>query len=83
MCLAIPAKITAINGDMATIDMGGVSREASLMLLPEAGLGDYVLVHAGFAIQAIDEEEAQATLRLFAEIEAAEGDATPGLAVPA
>ncbi len=83
MCLAIPAKITAINGDMATIDMGGVSREASLMLLPEAGLGDYVLVHAGFAIQAIDEEEAQATLRLFAEIEAAEGGATPDLAVPA
>lgn len=83
MCLAIPAKITAINGDMAIIDMGGVSREASLMLLPEAGLGDYVLVHAGFAIQAIDEEEAQATLRLFAEIEAAEGGATPDLAVPA
>ena len=68
MCLAIPAKITAIDGTLATIDMGGVSRETSLLLLPEASLGDYVLVHAGFAIQAIDEEEAQETLKLFAEM---------------
>jgi hydrogenase expression/formation protein HypC len=68
MCLAIPAKIIAIDGTLATIDMEGVSREASMALLPEAQLGDYVLVHAGFAIQAIDEEEARATLALFAEM---------------
>ncbi len=68
MCLAIPAKITAVNGALATIDMGGISREASLLLLPEARLGDYVLVHAGFAIQSIDEQEAQETLKLFSEM---------------
>jgi len=76
MCLAIPARVTSINGSMATVDLGGVSRQASLLLLPEVKVGDYVLIHAGFAIQTIDEAEAQETLRLFAEIEAAmeEGD---------
>lgn len=76
MCLAIPAKITAIDGTLATIDMGGVSRETSLLLLPEAQLGDYVLVHAGFAIQSLNEEEAQETLRLFAEMAAAQAAAS-------
>ncbi len=68
MCLAIPAKVVEIEGNMATIEIGGVSRQASLMLVPETEIGDYVLVHAGFAIQRLDEEEAMETLRLLAEI---------------
>lgn len=67
MCLAIPSKITAINGEMATIDVDGVRREASLMLLEAADVGDYVIVHAGFAIQKLDEAAALETLKLLRE----------------
>ncbi len=73
MCLAIPAKVIAIEDDMAVVELGGVTRRASLMLVPETKVGDYVLLHAGFAIQRLDEEEAQETLRLFAEMAAMEG----------
>ena len=73
MCLAIPAKVIAIEDDMAVVELGGVTRWASLMLVPETKVGDYVLLHAGFAIQRLDEEEAQETLRLFAEMAAMEG----------
>jgi hydrogenase expression/formation protein HypC len=69
MCLAVPAKIVERNDWLATVDVSGVTRQVSLMLLPEAAVGDYVLVHAGFAIQAIDEEEALRTLELFKELE--------------
>lgn len=69
MCLAVPAKIVERNGLMATVDISGVTRQVSLMLLPEAVIGDYVLIHAGFAIQGIDEEEALRTLELFKELE--------------
>ena len=69
MCLAVPAKIVERNDWLATVDISGVTRQVSLMLLPEAAVGDYVLVHAGFAIQAIDEEEALRTLELFKELE--------------
>ena len=72
MCLAVPARIMSLTGDLATIDLGGVSREASLSLTPEARVGDYVLLHAGFAIQTLDEAEAQETLRLFEEMLAQE-----------
>jgi hydrogenase expression/formation protein HypC len=65
MCLAIPSKITAIDNDMATIDVDGVQREASLLLLADARIGDYVIVHAGFAIQKIDEVAARETLQLL------------------
>ncbi|NWF53590.1 MAG: HypC/HybG/HupF family hydrogenase formation chaperone [Syntrophaceae bacterium] len=69
MCLAIPSEIVAIKDNMATIDLGGVRREVSLLLLPEeASVGEYVLVHAGFAIQKIDKEAAEETLKLFEEI---------------
>lgn len=71
MCLAIPAKVIAIEDNMAVVELGGVTRQASLMLVPETKVGDYVLLHAGFAIQRLDEEEAQETLRLFAEMAAA------------
>lgn len=69
MCLAVPGKIIAIEDLLATIDISGVTRKVSLMLLPETKIGDFVLVHAGFAIQAIDEEEANKTLALFKELE--------------
>jgi len=73
MCLAIPSEIIEIKDKMATIDLGGVRREVSLLLLPEeASVGDYVLVHAGFAIHKIDKEAAEETLKLFEEIAAKE-----------
>ncbi len=57
MCLAFPAKIVAIKDTLATVEKSGVKRDASLMLLPDAKVGDYVLIHAGFAMQVVDEEE--------------------------
>ena len=71
MCLAIPSKITKIENNMATIDVEGVQREASLLLLDDARVGDYVIVHAGFAIQKLDESAAQETLDLLREAIAA------------
>ena len=68
MCLAVPARIVDRNGLMATVDVGGVTREVSLMLLPEAAVDGYVLIHAGFAIQTVDEEEARRTLALLEEL---------------
>ncbi len=67
MCLAIPSKITEIKNDMAVIDADGVRRQASLLLLEDAQVGDYVIVHAGFAIQKIDEAAAMETLKLLKE----------------
>ena len=71
MCLAIPSKITKIENNMATIDVEGVQREVSLLLLEDARVGDYVIVHAGFAIQKLDESAAQETLDLLREAIAA------------
>ena len=65
MCLAIPSRITKIENNMATIDVDGVQRQASLLLLEDARKGDYVIVHAGFAIQKIDESAALETLSLL------------------
>lgn len=65
MCLAIPSKITVIENEVATIDVDGVTRKASLLLLPEASVGDYVIVHAGFAIQKLDEDAALESLLLL------------------
>jgi hydrogenase expression/formation protein HypC len=67
MCLAIPSKITKIENEMAVIDVDGVQRQASLLLLSDAQVGDYVIVHAGFAIQKIDADSARETLRLLKE----------------
>jgi len=67
MCLAIPSKITHIENDMAQIDVDGVQRKASLLLLEDAEVGDYVIVHAGFAIHKIDEAAAMETLALLKE----------------
>ena len=68
MCLAVPSKVVERNDNMATVDVSGVRRQVSLLLLPEEiVLGDYVLVHAGFAIQKVDREAAEETLRLIEE----------------
>lgn len=71
MCLAIPSKIIKIKNNMATIDVEGVQREASLLLLEDAQVGDYVIVHAGFAIHKLDEAAARETLDLLREALAA------------
>jgi len=68
MCLAIPAKITEIKNNMGTIDMEGTQREVSLLLLEDAKVGDYVIVHAGFAIHKIDEAEARESLKVLREL---------------
>ncbi len=68
MCLAIPGKIERIEGEFGLANFRGVERRIGLMLLPEAKVGDWVLVHAGFAIQRIDQERAQETLRMLEEI---------------
>lgn len=68
MCLAIPAKVIAINKDMGTVDMDGTQRDISLLLLQDTQIGDYVIVHAGFAIHRIDEEEARASLDLLRQL---------------
>ena len=67
MCLAIPSKIVKIENNVATIDVDGVRREASLLLIDAPKIGDYVIVHAGFAINKINEEHALESLRLMKE----------------
>lgn len=69
MCLAVPGKIVDIDGElMAEIDYGHLRTKASLQLVPEAQPGQWVLVHAGFAVQLLDESEAQETLALLREL---------------
>jgi hydrogenase expression/formation protein HypC len=68
MCLAIPALIKSINGQQAIADIEGVTRDISLQLTPEAKVGDYVLLHTGYAISVIDAEEAEETLKLLREM---------------
>jgi len=68
MCLAVPAKILSIDGDKAVIELGGTEREASLALLEDAAVGDWVIVHAGFAIEKLTEEDAAQTFALLREI---------------
>ncbi len=69
MCLAIPTQIRVIDENgAATVELGGVERQVSLIMTPEAEVGDYVLVHTGYAISLMDPEEAQASLEVFAEL---------------
>ncbi len=65
MCLAVPAKIVKIDNGMGTIDVSGVKKHVSLLLLEEAKVGDYILVHAGFGIQILHEEHALESLKLL------------------
>lgn len=83
MCLAIPVKVVElIEGDMARVDLGGVRKDISLALVDGIGVGDYVILHVGYAIQKLDPGEAEKTLALFAEIAEVGGDSTPSPALP-
>ena len=77
MCLAVPARVTEMrDGLLGLVELGGVVREVSFALLPDAAVGDYVLLHAGYALQKVDTADAEETLRLLAEmVEAAEAEA--------
>ena len=81
MCLALPARVVERQaGDDAIVDLGGVRKAISLALVPEAQVGDHVIVHVGYAIGLLDPEEAARTLALFAELDAclaADGPTTP------
>ena len=68
MCLAVPVKVISIAGDEAETEIGGVKRTVSVVLTPEVKVGDYVLLHTGYAIGVVDEVEAEETLKLLEEI---------------
>ena len=78
MCLGIPGQIIEVGPDglmrMGKVDFGGIAREVCLAYVPEAQVGDYVIVHVGFAISQVDEAEAQETLRLMEEVGILEGE---------
>jgi len=68
MCLAVPMRVKTIDGDVAICEIDGVRREASLMMVDDVAVNDYVLIHAGFAIEKLDEGEAEETLRMMREV---------------
>ena len=68
MCLAIPALVKSVDGMSAEVELGEVSRKISIWLTPEAKSGDYVLVHTGYAINIIDEDEARETMKILEEM---------------
>jgi len=68
MCLAIPAKVIELAQDMATVEVGGVHRRISTLMVPELQLGDYVITHAGFALHKVQEDDALASLELLREL---------------
>jgi hydrogenase expression/formation protein HypC len=75
VCLAVPSQVVSIDdARMATVSVMGVERTCSLRLVPDVQVGDYVLVHAGFAIQRVEEQDAAETLKLFAEMPDLLGD---------
>ena len=69
MCLAVPMKLIKIEGEMGLVEVGNVRREVGLQLVEEVKTGDYLIVHAGFAIQKLNEKDALETLALFREME--------------
>jgi hydrogenase expression/formation protein HypC len=72
MCLALPARVVALDRDaeLATVEMDGVKKEVSLALIDDVAVGDYLLIHVGYALQRLSEQEAMRTLALFDELEA-------------
>lgn len=68
MCLSIPAKVVNIDGNMAEVSVGGAIFKAGLQMVENVGIGDYILLHTGFAIQKISEEEALETIKLLTEM---------------
>ena len=74
MCLAVPAEVVEmLDGEMATVDAGGARAKVSVQLVDDVSVGDFVLVHAGFAIEKVDQEEAERTMELIRELEALSG----------
>jgi hydrogenase expression/formation protein HypC len=71
MCLGIPGKVLKISGNSAKVDVGGFLREISIELCPDVSIGEYVLIHTGFAIQRVNEKEAEETLELLKKMAAA------------
>ncbi len=69
MCLAVPMKLVKIEGNKGVVELSGVKKEVSLNLLKEVNLGDYLIIHAGFAIEKLDEKEARKTLAIWEEID--------------
>ena len=69
MCLAVPMKLTRIEGDKGIVELSGVKKEVSLYLLDDVKKGDYLIIHAGFAIQRLNEEEAKETFKIWEEID--------------
>jgi hydrogenase expression/formation protein HypC len=75
MCLAIPVRVVELlEGDEATVDAGGVRKRISLALVDDVSVGDYVILHVGYALNRLSAEEAERTLTLFEELSAASGD---------
>ena len=74
MCLAVPALITSIEGTEADVELGGVVTRISVLFTPEAKVGDYVVLHAGYAINRLNTDEAQETLKILQQIVATDGD---------
>ena len=72
MCLALPAKVVALDRDaeLATVEMDGIKKDVSLALIDDVAVGDYLLIHVGYALQRLSEDEAMRTLALFDELEA-------------
>jgi hydrogenase expression/formation protein HypC len=68
MCLAVPFQVKAIEGQYAEVEIGDVSRNVSILLTPDVKVGEYILVHTGYSIGVINEEEAQETIKLFNEL---------------
>jgi len=75
MCLAVPARVVELSGDSAIVDLDGIRKETSTVLLDEIAVGDYVLIHVGFALERIDPVEAAKTLKLFDELKALDAEA--------
>ncbi len=79
MCLAVPMQLVEMTGEgVGKVDAGGVTADVSLMMVPQANVGDYLIVHAGFGIEVLDHEEARIRLDLFREL----AEATAGLEEP-
>jgi len=77
MCLAIPARIESIEGDRATVNLAGTKADVVVTLTPEAGIGDWVLIHAGYAITIVTEEDARETFALLRQIADLDADDPP------
>jgi len=82
MCLGIPAKVINVNGDKALVSVGGTEYEASIQLLDDVKPGDYVLLHTGFALEKISEEEAMETFRILKALDEIEDDMDRGSSSP-